>query len=285
MEIINYIEIFVLGLVQGIAEFLPISSSAHLIIVRDIFGVGATLFAENSLLNESFDIALHFGTLIAIFVYFFKDFWDMIVNGILMIFKKNKMSEEKQEKGKMLWLVATATIPAAIFGVLLDEKVESFVRDKFVLIALALAIMGVIIKFCDKLNKTSRKLSDLTFRDALFIGLAQVCALIPGFSRSGTTISMARCLKINRSDAAKFSFYLSCPVVLGAVVLKVLKGEMISLITYNTVAFIMGVLVSFVVGLLCIKFLLTYIKKHDYGMFMWYRLLMSIAVLLTLLLK
>jgi undecaprenyl-diphosphatase len=123
------------------------------------------------------------------------------------------------------------------------------------------------------------------FRDALLIGCAQVFALIPGFSRSGTTISMARVLKINRSDAAKFSFYLSAPVVLGAVAIKVLKGEMISLITYDPLTFIIGVVISFVSGLLCIKFLLNYIKKHDYNIFMWYRLILALIVLIVLYFK
>ena len=125
----------------------------------------------------------------------------------------------------------------------------------------------------------------MTFKDAILIGCAQVCALIPGFSRSGTTISMARCLKLNRSDAAKFSFYLSAPVVLGAVAIKVLKGEMLALITYDVSVFVIGVVISFVSGLLCIKFLLQYIKKHDYNIFMWYRLIMALVVLVTLLLK
>ena len=125
----------------------------------------------------------------------------------------------------------------------------------------------------------------MSFKDALLIGCAQVFALIPGFSRSGTTISMARVLKINRSDAAKFSFYLSAPVVLGAVVIKILKGEMLSLITNEPVTFALGVVISFVSGILCIKFLLNYIKKHDYNIFMWYRLILSLIVLIVLLFK
>ena len=145
--------------------------------------------------------------------------------------------------------------------------------------------MGIIIKYCDKLSKEDKNLKSMGFKDALLIGCAQVFALIPGFSRSGTTISMARVLKINRSDAAKFSFYLSAPVVLGAVAIKVLKGEMISLITYDPVTFIIGVIISFVSGLLCIRFLLNYVKKHDYNIFMWYRLLLALIVLLTLYLK
>ena len=268
------VETIILGIIQGIAEFLPISSSAHLIIFRDVFGIGSFVTGEMEL---SFDIALHFGTFLAILVFFFKDFWQMFIKGIT--------KGVKNKDGKMLWMIVVATIPAAIFGVLFEDVITDLVRTNYVLIAICLAIMGIIIKYCDKLSKESRGLSDMTFKDAILIGCAQVCALIPGFSRSGTTISMARVLKINRSDAAKFSFYLSAPVVLGAVAIKVLKGEMLSLITYDPVTFIMGVLISFVSGLLCIKFLLSYIKKHDYNIFMWYRLILALVVLLTLYLK
>lgn len=268
------IETIILGIIQGIAEFLPISSSAHLIIFRDVFGVGSFITGDMEL---SFDIALHFGTFLAILVYFFKDFWKMIITG----FTKGT----KKEEGKMLWMIVFATIPAAIMGVLFEDVITDLVRTNYVLIALALAIMGIIIKYCDKLSGESRGFKNMTFKDAMLIGCAQVFALIPGFSRSGTTISMARALKINRSDAAKFSFYLSAPVVLGAVAIKVLKGEMLSLITYNPVTFIIGVLISFVSGLLCIRFLLNYIKKHDYNIFMWYRLALALIVLITLLFK
>lgn len=271
MEIIQTI---ILGIIQGIAEFLPISSSAHLIIFRDVFGVGSFISGN---LEMSFDIALHFGTFLAILVYFFKDFWKMIIKG----FSKGT----KDENGKMMWMIVVATIPAAIMGVLFEEKIDELVRTNFVLIALALAIMGIIIKYTDKLSKDNRGFKDMTFKDAILIGCAQVCALIPGFSRSGTTISMARVLKINRSDAAKFSFYLSAPVVLGAVAIKLLKGEMMTLITSAPVTFIIGVVVSFVFGILCIKFLLNYIKKHDYNIFMWYRLILALIVLIVLYLK
>ncbi len=268
------IETIILGIIQGIAEFLPISSSAHLIIFRDVFGIGSFISGD---MEMSFDIALHFGTFLAILVYFFKDFWKMLIKG----FTKGT----KDSDGKMMWMIVVATIPAAIVGVLLEEKIDELVRTNYVLIALALAVMGIIIKYCDKLNSEERSVKDMTFRDALLIGCAQVCALIPGFSRSGTTISMARVLKINRSDAAKFSFYLSAPVVLGAVAIKVLKGEMLSLITYDVATFVIGVLISFVAGLLCIKFLLSYIKKHDYNIFMWYRLVLALIVLIVLFFK
>ena len=270
----NIIETIVLGIIQGIAEFLPISSSAHLIIFRDVFGVGSFIAGN---MEMSFDIALHFGTFLAILVYFFKDFWKMIIKG----FSKGC----KDQDGKMLWMIVVATIPAAIFGFLFEDKIDELVRSNYLLIAICLAVMGIIIKYADKLSKDNRSFKDMKFKDAILIGCAQVCALIPGFSRSGTTISMARALKINRSDAAKFSFYLSAPVVLGAVAIKVLKGDMLNLITGATGTFIIGVIVSFVFGLLCIKFLLTYIKKHNYDIFMWYRLVLALIVLIVLYLK
>ncbi len=268
------IETIILGIIQGIAEFLPISSSAHLIIFRDVFGIGS--FIEGNM-EMSFDIALHFGTFLAIFVFFVKDFWKMFIKGITKGVKDND--------GKMLWMIIVATIPAAIVGVLLEDKIDELVRSNYLLIAIALAIMGIIINYCDKLSSEEKDFKKMGFKDALLIGCAQVFALIPGFSRSGTTISMARVLKINRSDAARFSFYLSAPVVLGAVALKVLKGEMISLITYDPKTFIIGVVISFVSGILCIKFLLSYIKKHNFNIFMWYRLILALIVLITLFLK
>ena len=277
------IETIILGIIQGIAEFLPISSSAHLIIFRDLFGIGNTIFTGD--LEQAFDIALHLGTLLAILVFFFKDWLGMITNGIMIIFNKKKMKSKNKKQGLMLWMIAVATIPAALFGVLLDEKVESFVRDKFLLIAICLAVMGIIIRYSDKLSKSNRDLDSITFKDSIIIGFSQVCALIPGFSRSGTTIAAARILKLDRESAAKFSFYLSMPVVCGAVVLKLIKGEMISLIVSYPIYFVVGLLSSFIMGLICIKFLLKYLKSHDYQIFMWYRLALSLAVMIVLLIK
>lgn len=268
------IQVLILGIIQGIAEFLPISSSAHLIIFRDIFGVGSFLIGEYEM---SFDIALHFGTLLAILVYFFKDFLNMFKDG----FTKGV----KTTDGKILWYIVAACIPAAIVGLLFEDKIDELVRSNYILILIALSIMGIIIYYTDKKNEATKTLKDMTLKDALIIGCSQVCALIPGFSRSGTTIAASRCLKMKREDAAKFSFFLSAPVVAGAVLIKVLKGDMISLITYNPVMFIVGVLVSFISGLICIKFLLKYIKTHDYNIFMWYRLGLTIIALLILLLK
>ena len=262
------LEVIILGIIQGIAEFLPISSSAHLIIFRDVFHIGKSI---SNNIGLTFDIALHFGTLLAIAVYFFKDFWNMVMQGIT--------KGTKTKEGKLFWYLVLATIPAAILGVLFEDTIENAIRTNYILIALALAIMGIIIYLTDRFSKTEKSLDTIGWKDALLIGCAQVAALIPGFSRSGTTIAAGRTLKLNREDSAKFSFYLSAPVVCGATILSLLKGETINLIMANLSTFIVGVLVAFIAGLLCIEFLLKYIKKHDFQIFMWYRIALALIVL------
>lgn len=262
------IETFVLGVIQGIAEFLPISSSAHLIIFRDVFGIGAGMPKNMEL---AFDVALHLGTLLAILVFFFKDFWNMVIKGLT--------KGTKDKDGKILWYLVAATIPAAIVGVLFEEKIENVIRSNYVLIALALTVMGIIIYYVDKVCKQEKEIKDMSLKDAVLIGCSQVFALIPGFSRSGTTIAAARCLKLDRESAAKFSFFLSAPVVCGAVFLQLIKKGTINLILFNLSTFIMGVLTSFIIGIICIKYLLKYLKKHDFKVFMIYRVLLAIVVL------
>lgn len=268
------IGIIILAFIQGIAEFLPISSSAHLIIFRDLFGIGKDLINEN--LSLTFDVALHLGTALAILVYFFKDFWNMFIKGITKGVKDNE--------GKMMWYIIAATIPAALVGVLFEDTIDEHVRDKFWLIAIALIVMGIIIYLVDKNRPRDRDLKKMTLKDAIIIGCSQIFALIPGFSRSGTTIAAARGLKMEREDAAKFSFYLAEPVVLGAVVLQLIKIDF-SIIADNLAIFGIGILVSFVVGLICIKYLLKYLKKNDFKLFMWYRVALGIIVLAYLLIK
>lgn len=267
----DFISIIILGFIQGIAEFLPISSSAHLIIFRDLFGIGKGMDAHLAL---TFDLALHFGTLLAIGIYFFKDFINMISKGIT--------KGVKDDEGKIFWYLIVATIPAAITGVLFEDVIENTIRNNYVIIALALAIMGIIIYLADKYSKSDKSIKKMTVKDAIIIGCSQVLALIPGFSRSGTTIAAGRTLGINREDAAKFSFYLSAPVVCGALVLQLFKKATWTVIGANLLTFALGVLISFGVGLLCIKYLLKYLHKHDFKIFMIYRLILAIIVLIMI---
>lgn len=268
------LHVIILGIIQGIAEFLPISSSAHLIIFRDLFGIGASI-PENVTL--AFDVALHLGTLLAIAVFFFKDFLNMVIKG----FTKGP----KDEEGKLMWMIVVATIPAAVAGILFEDVIENLIRSNYIIIALALIIMGVLIYLADKHFKQEKEVKEMTYKDALIIGCSQVFALIPGFSRSGTTIATARTRKINREDSAKFSFYLSAPVVLGAVILTLFESETLAIVSANLSIFIIGILVSFIIGLLCISFLLKYLRKNDFKLFMWYRILLGIIVILITLFR
>lgn len=268
------IETFILGVIQGIAEFLPISSSAHLIIFRDIFGIGAGMPHNMAL---AFDVALHLGTLLAILVFFFKDFWNMAIKGLT--------KGVKDPAGKILWYLVVATIPAAIVGVLFEEAIEKVIRSNYILIALALIVMGGIIYYVDKACKQEKEIKEMSLKDAFLIGCSQVFALIPGFSRSGTTITAARMLKLDRESAAKFSFFLSAPVVCGAVFLQLLKKGTIDLIVLHLSTFLMGVVTSFVIGILCIQYLLKYLKKHDFKVFMIYRILLALLVFITLVIR
>ena len=219
--------IIILGIIQGIAEFLPISSSAHLIIFRNLFGIGSSITPD---LELSFDIALHFGTLLAICIYFFKDFIKIISSGLT--------KGVKDSNGRVFWYIVVATIPAAIAGVLFEDVIENLIRNNYIIIALALIVMGIIIYVVDKKCKEEKEISQMSLKDAFLIGCSQVFALIPGFSRSGTTIAAGRAMKLKREDSAKFSFYLSAPVVLGAVILSLLKDGTISLIMANLPMFI-----------------------------------------------
>jgi len=269
------LEIIILGIIQGIAEFLPISSSAHLIIFRNLFGIGNSIAPE---LELSFDIALHFGTLLAIGIYFFKDFISIIKSGLT--------KGIKEDEGRIFWYIVVATVPAAIAGVLFEDVIENAIRNNYILIALALIIMGIVIYMVDKKGKQTKTIEKLSLKDAFIVGCSQVFALIPGFSRSGTTIAAGRSLNLKREDAAKFSFYLSAPVVLGAVLIHLIKdGRTIDLIIANFSMFLIGVVTSFVIGLLCINFLLKYLRKNDFKLFMWYRLILGFIVIIMTILK
>lgn len=271
---LKILSIIILGIIQGIAEFLPISSSAHLIIFRDLFGIGTGL-EEN--LNLTFDLALHFGTLLSIAVFFFNDFLNMIIKG----FTKGI----KDEQGKLLWYLIIATIPAAIAGVLFEEVIEKAIRSNFLIIALALGFMGIIIYLADKYGKNTNSLKKMSIKEAFLIGCSQVFALIPGFSRSGTTIAAGRLLGLNREQTAKFSFYLSAPIICGALLLELLDKTVWSLILANLSTFILGIVISFITGLLCIKYLLKYLQKHNFKIFMIYRLLLAAIIILVLILR
>ena len=264
----HIIRAIILGIVQGIGEFLPISSSAHLILIPYLFNWG-----EHSL---AFDVALHFGTLLAVLVVFFRDWWNLLV-GVFDKVTKGKDSFDN----KMFWYLIIATIPGAVCGFLFNDVIEEKLRTMIWLIAILLAVMGVLIflvdKWADNHYRIETDFKYISFKQAVIIGLSQALAIIPGFSRSGTTILAARLMGLTKTAATKFTFLLSVPIIFGATILKIPK------LTFNFDVLI-GVGVSFVVGLIAIKFLLNYVKKHDFSVFAIYRIVFAIIILIKYLL-
>ena len=248
----------ILGIVQGLTELLPISSSAHLTLIPQIF---------NWTITPSFDVALHFGTLLAIALFFYKDWIALIKGGYRKIVKK-----EDNPEGKMLFYIIIATIPGGIIGFLLD-KFAGDLLSKPLIIAVALIVMGIILFIADKYCKSEHEYKDLTLKQTFLIGLSQALAFIPGVSRSGITMTMGRILGVTREAAAKFSFMLSAPIVLGASIYKFLDFEF-------SLEAIIGIVVSFLVGIAVIKFLLEYLKKRSFKVFAIYRIIAGIAVII-----
>ena len=253
----------ILGIVQGLTELLPISSSAHLILIPEIFNW--------NMVPESFDVALHLGTLFAITIFFFKDWLGLIKGGYEQVVKKKKSTE-----GKIFWYIVAVTIPTGILSLLLDNFSE-FICDKFgiemILIAVALIVLGIVLYIVDKKAPSEVKYEDMTFKQSFLIGISQaIAAAFPGTSRSGITMTVARALKIDRESAAKYSFLLSTPIILAAVLVSIADFEL-------SLAFFLGVLFSFLTGIIVIKFLLNYLKKGSFKIFAIYRVILGIVVI------
>ncbi|MFL5463805.1 MAG: undecaprenyl-diphosphatase UppP [Gemmatimonadaceae bacterium] len=253
----------VLGILQGLSEFLPISSSAHLTLAPWLFG-----WEDPGL---AFDVALHFGTLIAVLWYFRME-WLALIKAAFGIVTTGRV--ETPEKRRVVYLIV-ATIPGAIGGFLLQSRAESAFRSPQ-LIATALVVMGVILWVVDKAVDQRRILGEMRWIDALLIGLAQVVALVPGVSRSGSTITAARGLRFDRESAAEFSFLMSMPIIAAAVVLEGPKALHENGITNELMA---GVVASAISGWLAISILMRYVSSHSYRIFALYRVLVGLGVL------
>ena len=253
----------ILGIAQGLTELLPISSSAHLKLIPWIFNWES--------MPESFDIALHLGTLLAITIFFFKDWLGLIKGGYEQIVKKKKSTE-----GKIFWYIVAVTIPTGIVSLLLDKFSET-ICEKFgiemLLIGIALIVLGIVLYIVDKKSASEVKYEEMTFKQSFLIGLSQaIAAAFPGTSRSGITMTVARALKVDRESAAKYSFLLSTPIILAAVLVSIADFEL-------SIAFFAGLISSFVVGMVVIKFLLDYLKKGSFKVFAIYRVVLGLIVI------
>ncbi|MEK6543289.1 MAG: undecaprenyl-diphosphate phosphatase, partial [Elusimicrobiota bacterium] len=247
-----------LGIVQGLTEFLPVSSSAHLVLLPWI--------VRWSYQGLAFDVALHWGTLFAVLFYFRRD-WVTLARAAF---------SSKDPAGKRLaWGLVLATLPAVVVGLLLKDYAETILR-KPPLVAGTLIVFGILLGIMDRLGRKSRDVGSLSYTDCLLIGCAQALALVPGVSRSGVTLTMGLFLGLRRDQAARFSFLLSMPVTAGAGVLELrhLTGADLNM------AFVSGVAASAVSGMAAIWFLLDYVRKKDLGVFVFYRVCLGVLILL-----
>lgn len=271
----------VLGAVQGVAELLPISSSAHLVLVPWFFGW------QNP--GLTFDVALHLGTLAAVLTYFWSDLWGMLTALLRGIGRGQPLAEQNS---RLAVFIIVASIPGALFGLLFDSKIEARFhaenasRGSLAVIAIALIVMGLLLAVAERVALHRRDLQAIGWRDAITIGLAQAFALIPGVSRSGSTITTGLFLGLQRETAARFSFLLSAPITGGAALKKLYdlaKGG--GLASDERLPFIVGILTAGIVGYLCIAWLLRYLQRATTVIFTVYRVLLGVIVLLLLVVR
>lgn len=265
------IEAVILGIVQGLTEFLPISSSGHLILAQ-----WATGWEGELMNNLTFDVALHVGTLTAVLWYFWQD-WIKLGKAALRAAQGKAMAYE----ARLVWYIALGTVPAVIAGLSLERIVETAFRNPL-LVAGALAAGSLIMWLTDRYSAKARHLGEMTLGHALFVGVAQAIALLPGISRSGITISAGLAAGYRREDAARFSFLLSTPVIAGAALHKV---HHITFQGHAAWGCVLGTLSSAVVGYLAIRFLIRYLERHSLNLFVWYRLALAAVVVFSVLLR
>ncbi len=258
---------FMMGALQGITEFLPISSSAHLILLPWLFAW------DNDLLHSlTFDVGLHVGTLAAVLFYFRDDLLDLVKA------TPQLLRGVRNQQTQLIVAIVVGTLPAAIVGVLFEDVIEAYLRSP-IQIAVVLAIMGIVIAYADRVGQTHRELPQLGWRDAVWIGLAQACALVPGVSRSGATMSAARVLGFDRNAAARFAFLLSTPITLAAVAVK--ADDLLLIQGSDVVTMLVGVVTAAVVGVVVIDLLLSWIRRIGLGVFAYYRWGVAIAVVVV----
>ena len=266
----NIVQSIILGIVQGLTEFLPISSSGHLNVFPWLFGW--------ELMPDSFDVALHLGTLLALIIFFFKDWINLFKAGYKKIIKK-----EESTDGKIFWYLVIAMIPAGILSLVLDKLSEKVVGEdlniQMIWIAVALIIMGIVLYVVDKKAKAETKYEEISMKQSILVGMSQaIAAAFPGVSRSGITMTVARALKIDRESAAKFSFLLATPITLAAVLVKIKDFVFDG-------AFFAGVITSFIIGIFVIKFLMEFLKKRSFKVFAIYRVIFGILIIATLIIR
>ncbi len=278
MQYDNILHAIILGIVQGISEFLPISSTGHLTIAGKLLN---QISQTNPERWTHFIAIIQLGTMISILVYFFKDLFniakDFMYDNLIL---RKKISNQSQNS-KLGWLIILGTLPIVIIGLALKKVIEGEITKNLYLIASMLIIVAIIMFIAEKLTKNKRSFEEITWKDAVIIGLAQCLALIPGVSRSGSTITAGLFLNIKRDVAARFSFLLSVPAILASGLLE-LKESLPYIVNEGAISVIVATIVSFISGYLAIDFLIKYLRTKTTLIFIIYRIIVGAAILILL---
>lgn len=277
------VKAILLGLVQGLTEFIPISSSAHLVIIPWMFQ-----WDDPALESLTFDVALHLGTLVALLGFFVKDWVRIIRSGVSSIVER-KIGEDIDRK--LAWFLVIASIPGGVIGLLFEHKIEAWFHpsegaiesSSMITMALIIALLGTLLFLAERMAAHLRRMNQITLRDSILIGTAQALAIFPGVSRSGSTITAGMALGLERESAARFSFLMSAPIVAGAglkSLFKIYRGIQSGLISGSDFTlFVIGFLTAAISGYLCIKYLLRFLQKNPTNVFVYYRWVLALVVL------
>jgi undecaprenyl-diphosphatase len=271
---VSILQAIVLGLVQGATEFAPISSSGHLILVPWIFGWDAIGDLD---LKKAFDVALHVGTLVGALIYFRQD----VVRYVRAWVRSIRTRRLSTPDERIAWALAIGTIPGALVGALFEDVIQDRLGAPL-LIAVMLVVFGIVLVVVDRVARSDRAFDTIGPRTGLALGTAQALALQPGVSRSGVTITAARALGLDRESAARFSFLLSLPIIAGAAIYEAIELAGTGL-QGNGAEFVAGMVASAFSGFVVIRWLLRYLQRHDFTLFLWYRIAIAALVLLLIL--
>lgn len=266
----EYLQAIFLGIVQGLTEFLPISSSGHLVLIPYFFN-----WETQSL---SFDIGLHFGTALAVLLYFIKD-WQKLINAFLLD-SKSLLTTKKfyvlRQETRTLIYIGFSIVPVGVIGILYQDAIEQNLRSPLI-VASTLIFVSFVMLFAEKTNKPAKS-TGFTFKNVFVVCMSQILAFVPGVSRSGITIATGLLLNLSRYDSAKISFMIATPLILGAGLVNF--TEILSLPRYEMYIFLIGMFVSFIVGIFCIKWLLNFVKNNSLLPFIIYRILLGALILI-----
>jgi undecaprenyl-diphosphatase len=281
------LEAIILGIVQGLTEFIPISSSAHLIIIPWLFD-----WNDPALTSLPFDVALHLGTLVAVLAFFADDWLRLIRAGITSLVERRINPDPDR---RLAWLLVIGSIPGGIAGVLMESRIEGWFHQAnhpikpaaMVAMAVIIALLGLALLMAEQLARHERRMDSLSLRDGIVVGLAQALAIFPGVSRSGSTITAGLAIGIEREDAARFSFLLSAPIIAGAglkSLLDIYDAYQANTLAHNElVLFPIGVIAAAISGYLTIKYLLRFLQRNPTNVFVYYRWALAIFIVVVVL--